>query len=65
MFHRNTFYGIRLSSHSRIIIVGDVSNMQVLLEIVITELMEINGIKVNIPLAKVRNLEENEQHTIT
>ena len=60
-----SFYRIRLSSHSGIIIVGDVSNMQVLLEMMINDLMVINGIIVTIRLMKLRNLEGNEQNAIT
>ena len=61
MFHRK----IRLSSYSGSLVVVDVSNMQVLLEMVISDLMVINGIIVNIRLMKVPNLEEKEQNAIT
>ena len=66
ILENSTFNRIRPSSYSGIlVVVVDVSNMQVLLEMVISDLMVINGIIVNIRLMQVGNFEENEQNAIT
>ena len=61
----STFYRIRLSRYIGILVVVDVSNMPGLLEMMINDLMVINGIIVTIRLMKLRNLEGNEQNAIT
>ena len=54
-----------ISRYIGILVVVDVSNMPVLLEMMINDLMVINGIIVNIRLMKIRSLGGNEQNAIT